>query len=163
MTYSPQDGFPYYLDLAGNSDCQILFASTATLSFLETISEEKSTFRYAAGKWSIKQVVGHIVDHERIKMSRAFWLSRNQQLQLWGYDQVALVQNARFDEQTFQELFTDYKNVREASHSFVCSLSTEQLQIKGKAKDQTVPLSDFLRTIIGHELHHINILKEKYL
>ncbi|WP_411767293.1 DinB family protein [Winogradskyella sp. A3E31] len=162
MSYIPSDGFPYYFDLAGNMSCHKLFSSTSTFEFLESIDEKKATYRYARDKWSIKQVVGHITDHERIKMSRAHLLSRNETVNLWSYDQNALVENSRFDELTFKYMVYDFKNVRKASISFIEGLSEDQLKIKGKANDYEITLEDFLKSIIGHEIHHVNIIKEKY-
>ena len=163
MKYTPKDGFPYYLDLVKNSDCLTLFTSETTAAFLNSISEEKATFRYETGKWSIKQVVGHITDHERIKIFRAFLLSRNNEVELWGYDQNLLVRNSRFEELTFSQLLTDYKNVRQATISFIESLSKSQLNIKGRARQHEITLENFLKSIVGHEMHHINIIKERYL
>lgn len=163
MKYTPKDGFPYYLDLVKDRDCQSLFSSPSTFIFLNSISEGKADHRYAPDKWSIKQIVGHITDHERIKIFRAFLMSRKELVQLWGYDQNFLVNNGRFDELPLQQLIADFLNVRRASISFVGALSQNQLEIKGRAKQYEVTLDDFLKTIIGHERHHINILKEKYL
>jgi DinB superfamily len=163
VTYTPKDGFPYYLQLAGKTNALSLFQDPANFSFLDSISEKRSVLRYAPDKWSIKQVVGHMTDHERIKIFRAFMLSRKSDVELWGYDQESLVRNSRFDELPFKELLADYRNVRRASLSFIESLSPQQLSIPGKARGFEVLLEDFLKTIIGHEVHHLNILKEKYL
>jgi uncharacterized damage-inducible protein DinB len=163
MRYTPQDGFPYYFELVQEQELSALFASVKTNALLASIDEEKAVHRYAPGKWSIKQIVGHITDHERIKMFRAFQLSRNQEVELWGYDQESLVKNSRFDKLTLQQLLTDYVNVRKASQSFVDTLSTNKLQRKGWAKQHEVRLEDFLKSVIGHEIHHLNIIKERYL
>ena len=163
MNYTPKDGFPYYFDLVKNTDCKPLFSSLSTFTFLNEINEEKSTHRYAPDKWNIKQIIGHITDHERIKMYRAFLMSRNEVLELWGYDQNALVDNSRFDELTFQQLTTDFLNVRNASISFIETLSERQLKISGMARQYEISLEDFLKSIVGHEAHHINIIKERYL
>lgn len=163
MKYKPKDGFPYYFDLAKNMDCPSLFSDESTSTFLNSISEEKAVYSYAPNKWSIKQVVGHITDHERIKMFRAFLMSRNEQLELWGYDQNALVDNSRFDELSFEQLVTDFVNVRKGSISFVDTLSEKQLSLKGMARQHEITLEDFLKSIIGHERHHINIIKERYI
>ena len=162
MSYTPQDGFPYYFDLVKSQDCKSLFSSLSTFTFLNTITEEKSTYRYAPNKWTIKQIIGHITDHERIKMYRAFLLSRNTEVQLWGYDQNFLVDNSRFEELTIQQLTTDFLNVRNASLSFVESLSENQLSIEGMARQHKITLEDFLKSIIGHEMHHLTIIREKY-
>ena len=162
MKYTPKDGFPYYFDLAKNDSLHSIFKKTITVEILKSISEEKSRFRYEPTKWSIKQVVGHIADHERIKMFRAFQLSRNMNPQLWGYDQESLVKNSRFEELSLHSLLADFLIVRKASISFINLLSLSQLQIKGKAQQHEITLEEFLRSIIGHERHHINIIQERY-
>jgi uncharacterized damage-inducible protein DinB len=163
MKYIPKDGFPYYLDFVKKSNYLSIFTSDSTFTFLNSISEEKALYRYEKNKWSIKQIVGHITDHERIKIFRAFLMSRNDKVELWGYDQNLLVKNSRFEELTFSQLLTDYKNVRKATISFIESLSQSQLNIKGRANQYEVTLEDFVKSIIGHEIHHTNIIKEKYL
>lgn len=163
MKYTPKDGFPYYYELVQDKDLNQLFFSTDTFMFLQSIGKEKAAHRYAPNKWSIKQIVGHIADHERIKMFRAFQLSRKQEVQLWGYDQESLVNNSRFDELSLQQLINDLLHVRQASQSFIGTLSEHQLQLMGQAKHHTITLKDFLKSIIGHEVHHINIVKDRYL
>lgn len=149
MKYTPEDGFPYYFDFVKDDDLSTLFSSVSTFTFLKSISEEKAAFRYAPIKWYIKQIVGHITDHERIKMYRAFQLSRNNLVQLWGYDQKFLVDNNRFEELALKQLLSDFKNVRMSSISFIDTLSESQLIIKGRAKQYEVTLEDFLKSIIG--------------
>lgn len=162
MKHTPKDGFPYYYGLVEPEDCLTLFESQKTFHFLNTISEEKANYRYAPEKWSIKEVVGHIADHERIKMYRAFQLSRRQTVQLWGYDQKALIKNSRFTQLTLRALIEDLRAVRMASQYFVRSLSKEQMAIKGLARRYEITLEEFLMSIMGHELHHIKIIKELY-
>lgn len=163
MNYTPEHGFPYYYELAGDGDVGSRFSATPTLALLGTLNEEKAKFRYAPDKWSIKEIIGHITDHERIKMFRAFQLSRGEQVQLWGYDQEALVRNSRFNELSNPLLFTDYFNVRKASLSFVETLSPQQLKILGMARAHEITLEVFLKSVIGHERHHLNVIQEKYL
>lgn len=163
MKYTPEDGYPYYYNFVKNINYKPLFSSSSTFTFLNSINEEKSTYCYAPNKWSIKQIVGHITDHERIMISRSFLMSRNELVQLWGYDQNLLVDNSRFQELTLQQLRTDFLNVRKASISFVETLSERQLKIKGMAQQYEITLENFLKSIIGHEIHHINIIKERYI
>jgi uncharacterized damage-inducible protein DinB len=163
MKYTVQDGFPYYIELVGNADYRKLFSSRENIALLETISEEKATYRYAPGKWSIKQIVGHITDHERIMLYRALRFSRKDQTPLPGYDQNILVDNSRFDELSLQQLLTDLKNVRGASNSFIDNLSGVQLKRKGIAWKYELTVEEFLKATIGHEIHHINIIKDRYL
>lgn len=163
MQYTVNDGFPYYIELLEDEDCRQLFASTANMDLLETVSEEKAAYRYAPGKWSIKQIVGHMTDHERIMTYRALRFSRKDSTLLPGYDQNLFVDNSRFDELSFRQLLTDFKNVRNATNSFIDSLSPEQLKLKGQAWKYELTVEAFLQATIGHEKHHMDILKERYL
>ncbi len=163
MKYSVADGFPYYIELVGDLNYKELFASTEIFDLLDSISEEHSTYRYAEGKWSIKQIAGHITDHERIMMYRVLRFSRNDKTLLPGYDQDVLVNGSRFDELSFDDLVQDLKNVRIATNSFINGLSDTQVQLKGVAWKFELTVEEFLKATIGHQLHHTNILKEKYL
>ncbi|WP_394750995.1 DinB family protein [Spongiimicrobium salis] len=163
MNYTPDAGFPYYFELVKDASYLSLFSAFDTFTFLDSIPKEKASYRYAPEKWSIQQIVGHITDHERIKMSRAFLLSRKEAVALWGYDQNRLVANSRFEVMTLEALITDFRAVRKASLSFIQGLSEEQLKIQGMAQQYEITLEDFLKSIIGHEKHHIHIIKEKYL
>lgn len=163
MNHTVNDGFPYYIEMVGAKDYKELFSSKDNLNLLKSISEEKSTYRYAEGKWSIKQILGHITDHERIMTYRALRFSRKDQTLLPGYDQNLLVENSRFDEQPFSQLVSDFECVRNASLSFIKSLSKQQLMLTGKAWKFELTVEDFLKATIGHELHHMNVIKEKYL
>ena len=163
MQYTVQDGFPYYIELLGDLNYRQLFSSQENFALLESISEEQACHRYAPGKWSIKQIVGHMNDHERIMTYRALRFSRRDPTQLPGYDQNILVDNSRFDELSLRQLVTDFKNVRAATNSFIDSLSEGQLKLKGFAWKYELTVEEFLKATIGHEVHHINIIKERYL
>lgn len=163
MKYSVSDGFPYYIELVGDNDYKQLFQSDENVSLLRSISEEQSKHRYAQGKWSIKQIIGHMTDHERIMIYRSLRFSRRDKTVLPGYDQDVLVNNSRFNEQTLDQLINDFENVRKASISFINALSNEQLLLMGTAWKYELAVEEFLKATIGHELHHIKIIKEKYL
>ena len=163
MKYTVQDGFPYYIELLGNLNYRQLFSSQDNIALLETIGEEKASYRYAPGKWSIKQIVGHMTDHERIMTYRALRFSRKDTAQLPGYDQNLFVDNSRFDELSLQQLLTDFKNVRSATNSFIDGLSESQLNLKGVAWKYELTVEAFLKAAIGHELHHTHIIKDRYL
>ncbi|WP_298545677.1 DinB family protein [uncultured Aquimarina sp.] len=162
MNYKPKDGFPYYFELAKNNSLRAIFKEIPTIEILQNIGEEKAGFRYEPDKWNIKQIVGHITDHERIKMFRAFQLSRNESVQLWGYDQELLVKNSRFEELSLQSLLTDFMNVRKSSISFIDTLSEHQLKRKAMAQQLEITLEEFLRSIAGHEKHHLKIIQKRY-
>lgn len=163
MKYSINDGFPYYIELLGDNDYNQLFVSKENINLLKSVTEENATFRYAPDKWSIKQIIGHITDHERIMTYRALRFSRKDKTPLPGYDQNTFVDNSRFDEQPVSQLITDLENVRNASVSLIQSLSKEQLSLTGTAWKYELTVEEFLKATIGHEVHHINILQKKYL
>jgi hypothetical protein len=163
MKYSISDGFPYYIELLGDKDPYQLFASKENLDLLKSVSEENASYRYAPGKWSIKQIIGHITDHERIMTYRALRFSRKDKTALPGYDQDTFVDNSRFDEQPVSQLINDLENVRNASNSLIRSLSKEQLTLTGQAWKYELTVEEFLKATIGHELHHIEVIKQKYL
>lgn len=163
MKYSISDGFPFYIELLGDKDYNQLFASNENLDLLKSVTEVNAAYRYAPGKWSIKQIIGHITDHERIMTYRALRFSRKDKTALPGYDQDTFVDNSRFDEQPVSQLITDLENVRSASNSFIRSLSKEQLALTGQAWKYELTVEEFLKATIGHELHHIEVIKQKYL
>jgi uncharacterized damage-inducible protein DinB len=163
MNYSVNDGFPYYIQLVGSTNYQQLFSQKESIQLFKSLTEAQANHRYAPGKWSIKQIIGHITDHERIMTYRALRFSRNDKTALPGYDQNLLVDNSTFDQQPLQQLVNDLENVRNASISFIQSLSPEQLQRTGTAWKYELTVEEFLKATIGHEIHHLEIIKNKYL
>ena len=163
MKYTVNDGFPYYIELLGNMDYRQLFLAKEAINLLGALTEEKTSYRYAPGKWSIKQIIGHMTDHERIMTYRALRFSRNDKTLLPGYDQQLFVDNSRFDEQSLSQLIQDFDNVRNATISFMNSLSPEQLSLTGTAWKYELTVEEFLKATIGHELHHMAIIKQQYL
>jgi uncharacterized damage-inducible protein DinB len=163
MKLTPASGFPYYIQLVGETDYTSLFLSRKNFDLLESISEQQSAFRYAVGKWSVKQIVGHIADHERIMIYRALRFSRKDNTPLPGYDQNPYVDNSRSDDILFTDLVQDFKNVRSSTISFMNMLSDEQLALKGTASDQQLTVEEILKATIGHEVHHMQVLQERYM
>jgi uncharacterized damage-inducible protein DinB len=163
MNLTVSDGFPYYISLVGSSDLKQLFSDGTNFKMLSALTEEQANYRYAPGKWSIKQIVGHMTDHERIMTYRALRFSRKDKTPLPGYDQDLLVENSRSNELSMKELLDDFKNVRAATLSLMKSFSEEQLLLKGLAWKYELTVAEMLKATIGHELHHMIILKDKYL
>jgi hypothetical protein len=162
MALTVSDGFPYYISLVDGKDYKKLFQSDDNFNVLASLSEKQSQYRYAEGKWSIKQIIGHITDHERIMTYRALRFSRKDDTLLPGYDQDLLVNNSRFDELPWELLQRDLKNVRQSTLSFIESLSPDQLRLKGKAWKFELTVEEFLKATIGHEAHHWKVFRERY-
>lgn len=163
MKHSVNDGFPYYIELVGNHDYKALFLSEENIKLIESLTEEQSSYRYAPSKWSIKQIIGHITDHERIMVYRTLRFSKKDKTPLPGYDQDLYVDNGGFDELPFSIILNDFKSVRNATISFIASLSSEKFELTGTAWKYELSINDFLKSTIGHELHHFEVLKQKYL
>ncbi len=163
MTPDISSGFPYYISLVGSADYKRLFRSEDNFHFLSSLTSGQWERRYAAGKWSIKQIVGHLTDHERIMTCRILRFSRKDATPLPGYDQELFVANSRFDELSSADVLQDFKNVRAATLSLMNSFSDEQLQLKGKAWRFELTVEEYLKATIGHEIHHINVIRERYL
>jgi uncharacterized damage-inducible protein DinB len=163
MKLTVDSGFPYYISLVGSTDLKKIFSSEENFKLLDSLTQDQAEFRYEPGKWNVKQILGHITDHERIMTYRALRFSRRDATQRSGYDQEFFVENSRFNELNYKDLLQDFKNVRQATISLMNSFSAEQLQLKGIAWKFELTVEDVLKATIGHEIHHINIIKERYL
>jgi uncharacterized damage-inducible protein DinB len=159
---------PYYegyVSLVPDTD--IIFALTqqmnSTLDLLSGIAEQQSNHRYEPGKWSIKELVGHVIDSERIFAYRALRIARGDQTPLAGFEQDGYVASANFDQRRLTDLAQEYRHVRGASLELFKWLSDEAWERRGVANDVEVSARALAWIIAGHELHHMSVLKTKYL
>jgi nitronate monooxygenase len=118
---------------------------------------------YAAGKWSLKQVVGHLIDDERIFVYRALCIARGDANALESFDENLYVAGANFDERTLGDLLHEYSLVRGATIAFFDSLPKEAWSRQGKVAGYTASVRGLAFHIAGHELHHLRVVKERYL
>ncbi|HUI31746.1 MAG TPA: DinB family protein [Candidatus Acidoferrales bacterium] len=163
MILDVSSGFPYYISLVGTADYKQLFLSQENLKLLSSVTPAQAEHRYAPGKWSIKQIVGHMTDHERIMTYRTLRISRRDTTPLPGYDQELFVNNSRFNELNYIDVLEDFQNVRQATISLMNSFSPEQLQLRGTVWKSELTVEEALKATIGHEIHHIGVIKERYL
>ncbi|HYO90463.1 MAG TPA: DinB family protein [Pyrinomonadaceae bacterium] len=134
-----------------------------TLATLRGITEEQANSRYAEGKWSVKELVGHIIDTERIFGYRALRFARNDQTPLPGYEQDDYVSNARFGELSLSDLAEELEHVRKANLCLFRQFDAETWQRQGEANNQMASVRALVHIIAGHETHHMNILRTRYL
>lgn len=134
-----------------------------TVMMLSALTDHKSEHRYAPGKWSIKEVIGHVTDTERIMSYRLLCIARGETVSLPGYDENKYVEVANFDNLTLKELLDHFACVRQSTIHLLKSLSEENLMRKGTANNTEVSARALLTIIAGHELHHRNIIQERYL
>ena len=161
--YNPY--YKHYILELGNVDL-IEILRTSSEELLETIkdlSEEKLAFQYAEGKWTIKELLQHLIDTERIMSYRALRFSRSDATELQGFDENWYVENSNGNDRNFNDLLDEFTCTRRASISLFKSFTDEMLQLSGTANgsDMTVRALGFI--IAGHQTHHLKIIKERYL
>ena len=128
-----------------------------------SISFFKHEFRYAEGKWTIKDIILHLIDAERIFAYRALRIARNDKTALPGFEENDYVISANANEREFESLLKEYIIVREATISLFENLSETDLLKPGTASNASVSVRGIGYCILGHELHHKNIIIERYL
>jgi hypothetical protein len=135
----------------------------ATLQFLRGITEERSLYRYAPEKWSIRQLWGHVNDAERVFMMRAFWFARNFDTPLPSFEQEIAVAAAVSDDVPWARHVEEFREIRLATLSFFRNLPEEAWTRKGIASDNPFTVRACAFIVAGHVTHHEAVLREKYL
>jgi len=133
------------------------------LDLLEELDEQKQLHRYAPGKWSVKDVVGHLIDAERIFAYRALRIARGDQTPLSGFDENAYVRAAEADRFDWQTLLEEFIIVRRTSILMLQRMPDEAWMRRGTASDAAISVRALAYIMIGHVAHHLEILRERYL
>jgi uncharacterized damage-inducible protein DinB len=154
-----------YIDLITSDDIVPVFENQMgeMLQFLSGISEEQSLQSYAPGKWTIREVLNHVNDGERVFTGRAFWFARGFTDALPSFEQDIAVQAAQANNTSWAELVEEFKIVRLGTISFFKSMPEEAWDRTGIASDNPVSVRALAYIIAGHVAHHIGVLREKYL
>jgi len=170
MTAKPESNEhdPYYrkyIDRVPDGDIAATLGSQveSTLAFLRSVSEENAGRSYAAGKWTMKQVLGHLIDSERIFAYRALCVGRNDKTWLPGFEQDDYVANAHFNGRTLESFIEELAAVRRATVNLFKHFTDEEWQRRGIANQQEISARAIAYIVAGHELHHLEILKSRYL
>jgi len=154
-----------YINLVPEGEIlQILTEQTDWIrSFFDGISEEKSLFRYAENKWNIREILGHILDTERIFAYRALRISRNDVTALPGFEQDDYVPFSNHNNITLKNLAEEFSLLRKANIKLFESFTNEMRERSGTASGNLFSVKSLVYVIAGHPLHHIKVIKEKYL
>jgi len=154
-----------YIDLVTSDDIVPAFETQMgeMLQFLSGISEEQSLHAYAPGKWTIREVLNHVNDGERVFSARAFWFARGYTDALPSFEQDVAVQMAQANNTSWADLVEEFKYVRLGTISFFKSLPDEAWERTGVASDNPVSVRALAYIMAGHVAHHIGVLREKYL
>ena len=163
LVYAPH--FENYVQLVKSEDLRKTLKQNTEemLALLETIPQEKFNFAYAEGKWTIKQVLQHIIDAERIFAYRALRIARMDPTPLPGFDENLYAQHAITANRSWEEMVKEMRQVRKSNMKMIKSFSEEQLNFQGVSSDHPTTAAAVCFVIAGHVRHHLNILQERYL
>ena len=163
----PNESAPFYqkyIALAeGNSISEIVEKYAFELQeFYNDLPESKADFAYAENKWTVKQVLQHLADAERVFAYRALRISRNDETPLAAFDENAYIENGFASDRSLSSLKQEFNAVRAATDIFLLSLNEEQAGRIGTASNNPISVNALAYIIYGHLLHHKKILKERY-
>ncbi len=130
---------------------------------LARLSDADASYRYAPGKWSIKELVGHICDGERIFGYRALCIARGDEGPFPPFDENLYVERSRFHQRSFADLTTEFGLVRKLSYSFFSSLDEEEWNRRGIANNHVYTVRAIAHIVAGHVTHHLKIIDSRYL
>jgi len=134
-----------------------------TQRLLAGIADAKALHRYAPGKWSVKEVVGHVTDAERIFAYRALRFARGDRTPLSGFDENVYAPAGKFDARPLADLAAELDAVRRATLALFGGLDAATLERRGPANQHEISVRALAYVIAGHERHHVAILRERYL
>jgi uncharacterized damage-inducible protein DinB len=162
------DYAPYYKsyieNIEGDNILEILNKQNQlTQNVLNSFSEYKGNYSYAPGKWTVKEVVGHMTDTERVFAYRALCIARGEKQPLPGFEQDDYVKEGNFNKRELFDLNYDYRLLRESNLLLFKSFDDKILARRGTASGYEVTVNALLFMIAGHSFHHIEILKTRYL
>lgn len=156
----------YYFDLTDRwEDLGVALEESTDrlLNFLKSIPEDKENFRYQPEKWSIKQVVAHMIEAERIFQYRALRFSRFDATELSGFDEDWYAKNNHAEHRSLADIVAEFDAVRQSTIYLFSDMTDEMLDFRGKANGSAITSRSLGWLIIGHAIHHKAFLKERYL
>jgi len=164
----PSEYDPYYeryISLVQTDDMAATLQKQAqeTRDLLANLTAERSEFRYAPKKWSVKEVLGHVNDTERIMSYRVLRIARGDQTPIEGFEQDDYVAGGKFARRTMDDLLQEFLTIRNATIQLIRHLDPEAAERRGTANQKQISARALIYVIAGHELHHRRVLQEKYL
>ena len=158
------DFYGKYIDLVTTPNVvqQLIQQGQNTYAFIRQLNPEQASYRYEEGKWNVKEVIGHLIDTERVMAYRALSIARGEERSLPGFNQDDYVSEANFSERSLQNLSAEYDAQRNANVSLFSSFDPDHISQVGTANGSEVSIRALAYIIAGHEQHHLGVLKEKY-
>jgi len=155
---------PYISQVSGDSVLRALEGQILTMqNILSDIPDGKEDFTYAEGKWTLKEVIGHIIDTERIMAYRALRFARNDNTELPGFDQDTYVTAGNFNDRSLYDLAHEFGVVRESNIILFKSFDEAALNRKGTANGKEITVRSLVYIVAGHAVHHLNVIKQRYM
>ena len=153
-----------YISLVPDGDITVTLARSfpQTRALLETVPLARESWGYEAGKWSFREVVGHLTDVERVFAGRALWIARDPETALPSFEQNIWTPNSNARHRPLRELLYEWASVRAASLTLVQSFDPETMLRVGTASGLRFSVRSLVWMIAGHELHHRVLLRERY-
>lgn len=154
-----------YLDLVPSENWieELKISWKQTLEIYESLSEEQGNFAYAEGKWTLKTLLQHLIDTEKVFAYREMRFSRKDQSLVSGFDEEAWADNSYAETRTLKSLIKEFKVTRKQSSIFFKTLPIEALQLIGIVNGNEIKVETIGKLTVGHNIHHLNIIKERYL
>ena len=134
-----------------------------TQELIDNLPEEKGDYRYAEGKWTVKEVLMHLIDTEQVMAYRALRIAREDKTPIPGFDQDLFAKSVDVSERTLESLAEQFATTRDMTHAMFRHFSPEAFERMGTASDNAISVRGLAYIIIGHEIHHRKVLIEKYL
>ncbi|GAA4211687.1 DinB family protein [Pedobacter jeongneungensis] len=151
-----------YISKVDREIFEVLNDQVQSLPDLFRRNADKADYAYADGKWTLKEMLGHIIDTERVFAYRITCFARNEQQHLPGFEEDDYVKNARFAQRDLEDLIEEFIALRKANLFLFKSLNEEELERKGIASGREINVKSILFIAGGHIIHHVYILKERY-
>jgi uncharacterized damage-inducible protein DinB len=154
-----------YLDLIPSEIWleELRISSSHTVRVYQNLSEDHGNFAYADGKWTLKELLQHLIDAERIFAYRALRFARKDKTELPGWEEEEYAKSYFSSERTLKSLMDEFETVRKSSVIFFENLNQEQLCETGIANRNEISVETIGKLIVGHNIHHLNIIRERYL
>lgn len=154
-----------YLDLipAGNWVDALDIIGAETFEFYSQLSEDQSLLAYAEGKWTLKEVLQHLIDTEKVFNYRALTFSRQDKVNLPGFDEELWAANSEANDRSLENLIDEFSFVRKTSVLFFDDLSEKALSLSGFANGNEITVATIRQLIVGHNIHHLKVIEERYL
>ncbi|MBW8360561.1 MAG: DinB family protein [Kaistella sp.] len=154
-----------YLDLISSENWleELRISGRNTVGVYQNLLEDHGNFAYAEGKWTLKELLQHLIDAERIFAYRALRFARKDKTELAGWNEEEYAKSYFSSERTLKSLIDEFETVRKSSVIFFENLNCSQLQETGIANGNEISVETIGKLIVGHNIHHLNIIAERYL